>query len=86
MKALYDVRLANKQLQRSPSAPASTGWVQHERRLGVQVPPKPVRLPKSCRFGEDQDQVMVRRVGKQVILEPADEWPPELLLLGFPRP
>ena len=38
-----------------------------------------VRLPKSCRFSEDQGQVTVRRVGKQVILEPADEWPPEFL-------
>jgi antitoxin VapB len=38
-----------------------------------------VRLPKSCRFKEGQDRVMVRRVGKQVILEPADEWPPEFL-------
>jgi antitoxin VapB len=38
-----------------------------------------VRLPKSCRFKEGQDQVIVRRVGKQVILEPADEWPPEFL-------
>jgi virulence-associated protein VagC len=38
-----------------------------------------VRLPKSCRFREDQNQVIARRVGKQVILEPADEWPPEFL-------
>ena len=38
-----------------------------------------VRLPKSCRFKEDQDQVIVRKVGKQVILEPADEWPAEFL-------
>jgi antitoxin VapB len=33
-----------------------------------------VRLPKSCRFGDDQEEVIVRRVGNQVILEPADEW------------
>jgi len=38
-----------------------------------------VRLPKSCRFGEDQDQVIVRRVGRKVILEPADEWPSDFL-------
>lgn len=38
-----------------------------------------VRLPKSCRFSEDQDEVIVRRAGKQVILEPADEWSPEFL-------
>jgi virulence-associated protein VagC len=30
-----------------------------------------VRLPKSCRFGDDQEEVIVRRVGNQVILEPA---------------
>jgi len=33
-----------------------------------------VRLPKSCRFPDDQVEVLVRRVGKRVILEPADEW------------
>jgi antitoxin VapB len=33
-----------------------------------------VRLPKSCRFPDDQQEVLVRRVGKRVILEPADEW------------
>ena len=33
-----------------------------------------VRLPKSCRFDDDQQEVIVRRVGNQVILEPADEW------------
>jgi antitoxin VapB len=51
-----------------------------------------VRLPKSCRFSDDQDEVIVRRVGKKVILEPADEWPQEFLdCLGawkedIPRP
>lgn len=50
-----------------------------------------VRLPKSCRF-EGQDELVVRRVGKKVILEPADEWSPEFLAcLGawkdeIPRP
>jgi antitoxin VapB len=34
-----------------------------------------VRLPKSCRFDDAVEEVMVRRVGRQVILEPADEWP-----------
>lgn len=38
-----------------------------------------VRLPKSCRFNDDLDEVIVRRRGKQVILEPADEWPAEFL-------
>ena len=38
-----------------------------------------VRLPKSCRFPDDQREVVVRRVGRKVILEPADEWPPEFL-------
>ena len=51
-----------------------------------------VRLPKSCRFSDDQDEVIVRRVGRQVILEPADEWSAEFLAcLGawhedIPRP
>lgn len=50
-----------------------------------------VRLPKSCRF-EDQDEVIARRVGRQVILEAADEWSPAFLnCLGawkdeIPRP
>jgi antitoxin VapB len=51
-----------------------------------------VRLPKSCRFDDTQDDLIVRKVGKKVILEPADEWPPEFLAcLGswndeIPRP
>ena len=32
-----------------------------------------MRLPKECRF-EDYDEVLVRREGDRVILEPADEW------------
>ena len=38
-----------------------------------------VRLPKSCRFPDDQVDVVVRREGRCVILEPADEWPTEFL-------
>jgi antitoxin VapB len=51
-----------------------------------------VRLPKTFRFRDDQDEVIVRRVGKRVILEPADEWSAEFLAcLGawkddIPRP
>lgn len=36
-----------------------------------------VRLPKRFRFHDEE--VSVRRVGKQVILEPVDEWSPEFL-------
>jgi antitoxin VapB len=35
-----------------------------------------VRLPKACRFPAQQE-VVVRREGRRVILEPADEWPDE---------
>ena len=35
-----------------------------------------VRLPKECRFLA-QREVVVRREGRRVILEPADEWSPE---------
>ncbi|HEX8252600.1 MAG TPA: type II toxin-antitoxin system VapB family antitoxin [Thermoanaerobaculia bacterium] len=38
-----------------------------------------VRLPKSCRFPDDQQEVVVRREGQRVILEPADEWPADFL-------
>jgi len=38
-----------------------------------------VRLPKTCRFPSGQREVIVRRVGKKVVLEPADEWSPEFL-------
>lgn len=38
-----------------------------------------VRLPKSCRFDDEQTDVIVQRAGRQVILKPADEWPPESL-------
>jgi antitoxin VapB len=33
-----------------------------------------VRLPKECRF-PSESEVLVRREGRRVILEPADEWP-----------
>ena len=35
-----------------------------------------VRLPKECRF-VDQQEVLVHREGRRVILEPADEWSDE---------
>ena len=35
-----------------------------------------VRLPKTYRFPA-QREVLVRREGRRVILEPADEWPDE---------
>jgi antitoxin VapB len=35
-----------------------------------------VRLPKECRFA-GQGEVSVRREGRRVILEAADEWPDE---------
>jgi antitoxin VapB len=50
-----------------------------------------VRLPRECRF-EGESEVVVRRVGRRVILEPVDEWPDEFLkALGslsadIPRP
>jgi antitoxin VapB len=37
-----------------------------------------VRLPKSCRF-TGQGELVVRRVWRKVILEPADDWSPEFL-------
>ena len=36
-----------------------------------------VRRPKSVRFPDDQREVVVRRIGRRVILEPADEWSSE---------
>jgi antitoxin VapB len=38
-----------------------------------------VRLPKSVRFPESQHEVIVRKSGKRVILEPVDEWSEEFL-------
>ena len=38
-----------------------------------------VRLPSSCRVPEDQDEVVVHREGRKVILEPVDEWPATFL-------
>jgi antitoxin VapB len=37
-----------------------------------------VRLPKDYRFAA-QSEVMVRREGRRVVLEPLDEWPAEFL-------
>jgi len=34
-----------------------------------------VRLPRSCRFPDDQSEVLVHREGRRVILEPVDQWP-----------
>ena len=50
-----------------------------------------VRLPKACRFPALQE-VLVRREGRRVILEPADEWSNEFRAClggwrdGIPRP
>jgi virulence-associated protein VagC len=38
-----------------------------------------VRLPRSCRFPEGHREVYARRVGKKIVLEPADEWSPEFV-------
>jgi antitoxin VapB len=38
-----------------------------------------VRLPKDCRFPDDQREVVVRKVGQRVILEPVNTWPPAFL-------
>jgi antitoxin VapB len=38
-----------------------------------------VRLPKDCRFPDDQQEVLVHRVGNKVILEPVDAWSSEFL-------
>ena len=38
-----------------------------------------VRLPKDCRFPDDQREVVVRKVGQRVILEPVDTWPRSFL-------
>jgi len=38
-----------------------------------------VRLPRECRFPEGDSEVVVRKVGRRVILEPVDDWPDEFL-------
>jgi len=38
-----------------------------------------VRLPKACRFPDDQQAVVVRKVGRRVVLEPGDAWPRKFL-------
>jgi antitoxin VapB len=40
-----------------------------------------VRLPQEVRFPEGATEVLVRREGRRVILEPADEWPEEFLAM-----
>lgn len=34
-----------------------------------------VRLPRDCRFPDDQHEVVVRREGQRIVLEPVDAWP-----------
>lgn len=38
-----------------------------------------VRLPRECRFPKGESEVVARRVGRRVILEPIDGWPDEFL-------
>ncbi|MBE7484733.1 MAG: antidote-toxin recognition MazE [Polyangiaceae bacterium] len=38
-----------------------------------------VRLPKSCRFPGNQQEVVVHREGRRVVLEAPDEWPAEFV-------
>jgi len=38
-----------------------------------------VRLPKDCRFDDDQRVVLIHREGRRVVIEPVDEWSPEFL-------
>jgi antitoxin VapB len=38
-----------------------------------------VRLPKDCRFPDDQREVVVRKIGQRVVLEPVDTWPAAFL-------
>lgn len=38
-----------------------------------------VRLPKEFRFPDDQTEVLVRREGTKIILEPVDTWPDEFV-------
>ena len=40
-----------------------------------------IRLPKSCRFPDGLREVVARRVGRKVVLEPADEWTPQFLAI-----
>jgi len=46
-----------------------------------------VRLPKECRFPDDQREVLVHRDGGRVILEPVDDWsaPFRACLGAWPR-
>jgi antitoxin VapB len=51
-----------------------------------------VRLPQSFRFPEGATEVVVRREGNRIILEPVDEWPEDFRALvgawaeDIPRP
>ena len=38
-----------------------------------------VRLPKDCRFPDTQTEVVVRREGHRIVLEPVDAWPEDFL-------
>jgi virulence-associated protein VagC len=38
-----------------------------------------VRLPRDCRFPDAQQEVVVRREGRRVVIEPLDVWPSEFL-------
>lgn len=52
--------------------------MKHRAKLFPNGGSQAVRLPKECRF-EDQSEVIVRREGRRVIIEPVDEWSSEFL-------
>ncbi len=53
--------------------------MSHRARLFRNGGSQAVRLPKSCRFPDDTDEVLVHVEGRRVVLELPDEWPPEFL-------
>jgi len=38
-----------------------------------------VRLPRDCRFPNNAGEVVVKRIGRRVVLEPVDELPDQFL-------
>ncbi len=53
--------------------------MQHRAKLFRNGGSQAVRLPKDCRFPEDQREVVVRKEGRRVILEPVGGWPAAFL-------
>lgn len=55
------------------------GVKRHRAKLFQNGGSQAVRLPRECRFPEGETEVVVKRIGRRIVLEPVEDWPDEFL-------